>query len=200
MGIGLKPFIYMHLFSSVQGDSALCARAKLGLKIPSALTLRSKMIRPVAATGIAALDDVLLGGLSVGALSGTGRPRVFRPDIGGTVVCGPHDAGRQSLCLARCLEHFRSSFGSGRRSRSPALGALQRHTGACPADGGPVLFAGEIPYSVSREKGIVRWSIGPHPRTESHGLSEAVLRPEAITPRCAEPQRRERPSRYAIQL
>ena len=41
----------------------------LARKIPSALTPQAKMVRPVAATGIEALDDVLRGGLPIGAVS-----------------------------------------------------------------------------------------------------------------------------------
>jgi hypothetical protein len=46
------------------------------------------------------------------------------------------------------------------------------------------------------KKGLHGGGFGPHPRTESKGLAQAVhglLRPEAIEPRCAEPQRRIRP-------
>src|SRR5580692_9337812 len=57
----------------------------LAQKIPSALTPAPKMVRPVAATGIAALDDVLRGGLPVGAVS---------------EMVGPECSGRTSLALS----------------------------------------------------------------------------------------------------
>ena len=45
----------------------------LSRKIPSALTPTPKMMRPVAATGIAPLDDVLQGGLPENRLRGHGH-------------------------------------------------------------------------------------------------------------------------------
>jgi RecA/RadA recombinase len=57
----------------------------LSRKIPSALTPAPKMMRPVAATGIEALDDVLQGGLPVGAIS---------------EMVGPECSGRTSVALS----------------------------------------------------------------------------------------------------
>src|ERR1700733_9959926 len=57
----------------------------LSSKIPSALTPAPKMMRPVAATGIEALDDVLRGGLPIGAVS---------------ELVGPECSGRTSLALS----------------------------------------------------------------------------------------------------
>ena len=57
----------------------------LAQKIPSALTPAPKMIRPVAATGIASLDEVLKGGLPVGAVS---------------ELVGPECSGRTSVALS----------------------------------------------------------------------------------------------------
>src|SRR5580698_1759536 len=57
----------------------------LAQKIPSALSPVPRMVRPVAATGIEALDDVLRGGLPIGAVS---------------EVVGPECSGRTSLALS----------------------------------------------------------------------------------------------------
>jgi hypothetical protein len=57
----------------------------LSRKIPSALTPAPKMMRPVAATGIGALDDVLKGGLPIGAIS---------------EMVGPECSGRTSVALS----------------------------------------------------------------------------------------------------
>lgn len=57
----------------------------LAHKIPSALTPVAKLIRPVAATGIAALDEALDGGLPVGAIS---------------ELCGPECSGRTGVALS----------------------------------------------------------------------------------------------------
>jgi recombination protein RecA len=57
----------------------------LSQKIPSALTPKPKMIRPVAQTGIHSLDEVLKGGLPIGAIS---------------ELVGPECSGRTSLALS----------------------------------------------------------------------------------------------------
>jgi RecA/RadA recombinase len=57
----------------------------LAQKIPSALTPAPKIVRPVAATGIASLDEVLKGGLPVGAVS---------------ELVGPECSGRTSVALS----------------------------------------------------------------------------------------------------
>ena len=57
----------------------------LSQKIPSALTPAPKMIRPVAETGIEGLDEVLKGGLPVGAIS---------------ELVGPESSGRTSTALS----------------------------------------------------------------------------------------------------
>ncbi len=62
----------------MQIESALAAR------IPAALTPAPRMVRPVAATGIDALDEVVRGGLPVGAL---------------TELVGPECSGRTSVAL-----------------------------------------------------------------------------------------------------
>ncbi|HUA97858.1 MAG TPA: hypothetical protein VMA34_05990 [Terracidiphilus sp.] len=62
----------------LQIESALAAR------IPSALTPTPRVVRPVAPTGIEALDEVLKGGLPVGAI---------------TELVEPECSGRTSLAL-----------------------------------------------------------------------------------------------------
>src|ERR1700744_314361 len=57
----------------------------LAHKIPSALSPAPRVIRPVAATGIEALDAVLEGGLPVGAI---------------TEFVGPECSGRTSIALS----------------------------------------------------------------------------------------------------
>ena len=63
----------------LQIESALAQR------IPSALTPTPKMIRPVAATGIPPLDDMLGGGLPIGAIS---------------ELVGPECSGRTSAAIS----------------------------------------------------------------------------------------------------
>ncbi|HUB28248.1 MAG TPA: hypothetical protein VL967_01075, partial [Terracidiphilus sp.] len=59
--------------------------AALAHRIPSALTPVAKAIRPVVPTGIAAVDELLAGGLPVGAIS---------------EFVGPESSGRTSLALS----------------------------------------------------------------------------------------------------
>src|ERR1700754_4446316 len=57
----------------------------LSPKIPSALTPQTRMVRPVMATGIESLDDLLRGGFPLGALS---------------EMTGPECSGRTSAALS----------------------------------------------------------------------------------------------------
>jgi recombination protein RecA len=59
--------------------------AALAQRIPSALTPQPRAIRPIAATGIAQIDELLRGGLPIGAI---------------TEVVGPQCSGRTTLALA----------------------------------------------------------------------------------------------------
>jgi len=59
--------------------------SNLARRIPSALTPAPKMIRPVAVTGIESVDELLHGGLPVGAIS---------------ELVGPEYSGRTSLALS----------------------------------------------------------------------------------------------------
>lgn len=59
--------------------------AALAHKIPSALTPAPKMIRPLAETGIESLDDLLQGGLPIGAVS---------------ELVGPECSGRTDIALS----------------------------------------------------------------------------------------------------
>ena len=59
--------------------------AALAHRIPSALTPAPKMIRPLAETGIESLDDLLQGGLPIGAVS---------------ELVGPECSGRTDIALS----------------------------------------------------------------------------------------------------
>jgi hypothetical protein len=169
----------------------------LSRKIPSALTPAPKMMRPVAATGIEALDDVLQGGLPVGAISEmvgpecSGRTSVALSFLAqmtqaGKVCCwidvsntfDPTSAAASGVDLERLL-WVRCGASRARVQREPHNFVLpQKYFVPSPA-----------------KKGLHGGGFGPHPRSEVNGLSEAMtglLRPEAIAPRCAEPQRRVR--------
>jgi RecA/RadA recombinase len=167
----------------------------LAQRIPSALTPQPKMIRPVAATGIETLDDVLQGGLPIGAIS---------------ELVGPESSGRTSVALSFLARITQASKVCAWIDVSNALDPASAAAVGIDLERLLWVRCGVIEKSAPREnhrfalpdkylvpppakKGLHGGGFGPHPRTEANGLSEAVsglLRPEAIAPRCAEPQRR----------
>ena len=169
----------------------------LAQKIPGALTPTAKVIRPVAPTGIEALDDVLKGGLPVGAIS---------------ELVGPECSGRTSAALSFLAQMIQAakvcawidvsnafdpaSAAAARIDLERLLwvrcGGLQRSVQQASHS-----FALPEKYLVpaGAKKGLHGGGCGGHPRNEIKGLSEAVnglLRQEVIAPRCAEPHRRPR--------
>jgi recombination protein RecA len=170
----------------------------LAHKIPSALTPAPKMIRPVAATGIAPLDNALRGGLPVGAIS---------------ELIGPECSGRTSIALSFLAQTTRMgkicAWVDVSNAFDPAAAAavgvdlarlLWVRCGVSQPDATPAHRNFVLPdrYFVPPpiKKGLHGGSFGPHPRDEIKGLSDAVanlLQQTAIVPRCAEPQHRARP-------
>src|ERR1700734_1451850 len=65
----------------------------LAHRIPSALTPRQRIIRPVAPTGVPEVDGLLEGGLPVGAI---------------TEMVGPESSGRTALALSFLASATRS--------------------------------------------------------------------------------------------
>ena len=180
----------------LQIESALADR------IPAALSPAPMVMRPVAATGIAALDDVVRGGLPVGALTElagpecSGRTSVALKFVAGLTqagrVCGwidvsnaldPASAAAMGVDLKRLL-WVRCG------AAKPATPRAQQHFSL------PKKYLTPAPAI----KGLHGGGCGGHPRGEVKGLAAAVsglLRPEMaertnLAPRCAEPQRRER--------
>jgi hypothetical protein len=170
----------------------------LAQRIPSALTPAPKMIWPVAATGIEPLDDVLGGGLPIGAIS---------------ELVGPECSGRTSAAisfLARATQAAKvCAWIDVSNTLNPASAAatgvdltrllwvrcgVSRMSTARPSYDFVLPDTYYVPPPT--KKGLHGGGFGSHPRNEVRGLSDAVgglLRPEAIAPRCAEPQHRARP-------
>jgi hypothetical protein len=167
----------------------------LSHKIPSALTPTPKMMRPVAATGIKALDDVLRGGLPIGAIS---------------EMVGPECSGRTSVALSFlaqmtqagkvcCWIDVANTFDPASAAAIGVdltrllwvrCGVAQTHV---QRDARNFVLPEKYLIPPPTKKGLHGGGFGPHPRSEVNGLSEAVtglLRPDAVAPRCAEPQRR----------
>jgi hypothetical protein len=155
------------------------------------------MMRPVAATGIEPLDDVLQGGLPIGAIS---------------EMVGPECSGRTSVALSFlaqmtqagkicCWIDVANTFDP---ASAAAIGVdltrlLWVRCGVAQTrvqrDARNFVLPEKYLIPSPHKKGLHGGGFGPHPRREANGLSEAVtglLRPEAIAPRCAEPQRRVR--------
>jgi recombination protein RecA len=184
----------------LQLESALAHR------IPSALTPAPHVVRAVACVGIPSVDDLLYGGLPIGAI---------------TEIIGPESSGRTSLSLSFLAQvtqsgkvcawvdvtsalHPESAAAAGVdltrllwvRCGVPPKG--QSH----PVPSSSFTFPKACLAPPTIKKGLHGGGCGGHPRMESKGLSDAIkgfVRPEAIAPRCAEPQRRVSPEKQAIE-
>jgi recombination protein RecA len=180
--------------------------AALSHRIPSALTPAPRTIRPVATTGIRAVDDLLKGGLPLGAITEvvgpecSGRTSFSLSFLAGITqaekVCAwvdvsdsldPESAAAAGVDLSRLL-WVRCGVQTVSRSQSMA-----QQTFSLPAKY-------LIPPPV--KKGLHSSGCGSHPRNEVKGLSGAVsslLQPEAFAARCAEPQHKPRPSKEVFE-
>jgi recombination protein RecA len=179
--------------------------AALASRIPSALTPSPRIIRPVAATGIRNVDELLEGGLPLGAIS---------------EVCGPECSGRTSLALSFIARTTQAGkvcawidVSNALHPESAAASGVDLKRLLWVRCGVPISssvqsaqnnFTLPEKYLIPRpvKKGLHGGGFGPHPRGEVKGLSDAVsslLRPEVTAPRCAEPQRRVRFEREAFE-
>lgn len=166
-------------------------------KIPSALTPAPKIRSTVRSTGIGPLDKLLNGGFPQGAL---------------TELVGPECSGRTSTALsflARMTQEERvCAWIDVSNAFDPVSAAaagvdlrrlLWLRCGVTPPTVRPASYKFELPekYLVAptAKKGLHGGGFGRHPRQEIKGLSTAVgefLQPDAMSPRCAEPQPRAR--------
>ena len=184
----------------LQLESALAHR------IPSALTPAPRTIRPVASVGIEAVDELLHGGLPIGAI---------------TEIIGPESSGRTSLSLSFLAQMTQAGkvcawvdvTSSFHPESAAAAGidlsrllwvrcGVQPKGQLSPAP--PSTFTIPKAYFMAPpiKKGLHGGGCGGHPRMESRGMSDAIggfLRSEAIAPRCAEPQRRVIPERQTTE-
>jgi hypothetical protein len=180
----------MHFASIVRTQ----IEAALSQKIPSALTPAPKIVRPVVETGIEALDEVLRGGLPVGAI---------------TELVGPECSGRTSVALSflaqitqagKVCAWIDASNSLDPVSASAAGVDLSRllwvRCGAsrtAPQATGHFVLPQKYLVPPLVQKGLHGGGCGPHPRSETKDLSWAVsglLEHRKLAPRCAEPQRR----------
>jgi recombination protein RecA len=185
--------------------------AALADRIPAALTPMPRVIRPVMSTGIAAVDELLDGGLPVGAL---------------TEMVGAECSGRTSLALSFAAQVTRAekvcAWVDASDALSPESAAacgvdlarmLWVRCGVAKAGGaarmtpekacGGFSLPGKYRVPPPGIKGLHGGGMGGHPRGESKGMGDAVgglLRAEAIAARCAEPQRRVRVEREEVAI
>ncbi len=179
--------------------------ATLANRIPSALTPAPRTIRPVAATGIQAIDELLDGGLPLGTI---------------TEVAGPECSGRTSFALSFLAGMTQAEKICAWIDVSDALDP--ESAAAAGVDLSRLLWvrcgvqaASRVQASAQRifslpekylvpppvKKGLHGGGFGSHPRNESKGISDSVsglLRPETFAPQCAEPERRKRPEKEAF--
>ena len=198
--------------------SALRAQieAALAERIPSALTPAPRMVRLALATGVGAVDEVLEGGLSVGAL---------------TEMIGAECSGRTALALAFVAQVTRAEKVCAWVDVSDALSPESAAAAGVDlarllwvrcgvpqqSSAQPAVHASaerEDSFSVPKKyfaakpaiKGLHGGGMGGHPRGEARGMDDAVgglLRQEVYAPpyapRCAEPMRRENPVHEAVE-
>jgi len=167
----------------------------LSHKVPSALTPAPKMIRPTIETGIDPLDEVLRGGLPIGAI---------------TELVGPECSGRTAIALsfiARITQAAKvCAWIDVSNSLDPASASaagvdfnrlLWVRCGGLPKTTPQVNTRFTPKYLVhsSANDGFHCNGWGRHPRNEANGLSEVVsglLQSEALANHSAEPQYRTR--------
>jgi len=168
----------------------------LARRVPSALTPSPRIVRPVSPSGVGPIDELLNGGLPVGAI---------------TEIVGAEGSGRTSLVLSFIAQVTQAAkvcawvdVSDALQPESAAAAGVALHRllwVRCGVNGANVPDARKeygfslpakylIPQPIKR--GLHGGGFGPHPRGEVKGLSHAVgdlLRP-AFGPRCAEPQPR----------
>lgn len=177
--------------------------AALSQRIPSALTPAAKAIRECVPTGNAAIDALLNGGFPVGAV---------------TEMFGPECSGRTTLALSLVAQVTQanrvcawidvsntlspeSAVASGvdiKRLLWVRCGVSKIDRTSTLSSNGDFALPEKIFIPQPIKRGLYGGGFGPHPRSETKGLSEGVsglLRTDTIAPRCAEPQRRVRAER-----
>ncbi len=159
------------------------------------------MIRPVTPTGVREIDALLDGGLPVGAIS---------------EITGPETSGRTAVALSflRHLTHAGrvcawvdvSDTLSPESAAVAGIDLTRLLWVRCGVSKDATKPSADYKFSLpekylivaSKKKRLHGGGCGGHPRNEVKGLPNAVsglLRPVAIAPRCAEPQRRVRAER-----
>jgi recombination protein RecA len=169
--------------------------AALANRIPSALTPLPRIIRLVSPTGVDEVNELLNGGLPVGAISEFAGPECSgRTSLALSFVAQVSHAGSVcawiDVCDALNPESAAAAGVDLKRLLWVRCGASEKSK-----QRGEAIFHLDEKYLDPPviKKGLHGGGFGPHPRTEVKGLSDAVgkfLRPEVLAPRCADPQPR----------
>jgi recombination protein RecA len=168
--------------------------ANLAKRVPSALTPLHKVVCAVAPTGIREIDELLHGGLPVGALS---------------EIVGPECSGRTSLALAFVANLTQSGkvcawvdVSDNLHPESAAATGVDLSRLLWVRCGRPAETSSVPDFSVrelrktektAQAKPGLPQGGGAHPRMEANGLSGAVSDLLVTAPRCAEAQHKPRP-------
>jgi len=179
--------------------------AALQDRIPSALTPVPRLLRPTASSGISAVDDLLQGGLPLGAI---------------TEIVGPECSGRTSFALSYLSRITQAGkvcawvdvSNAWHPESAAAAGVdlsrlLWVRCGAQASTDVPTSSANGfalpekyfIPPPV--KKGLHGGGCGSHPRNHVKGLSEAIgsfLRPDVAATGCAVLERRKNVEQKAL--
>lgn len=152
----------------VQVESALAKR------VPSALTPPQRLVRPVLPTGISTVDD-LIGGLPMGAI---------------TEMTGPESSGRTSLAMSFLRGVTRRGnvcawidVSDGLHGESAAAAGVDLARllwvrcgirASNEPDGYSFKLPGKYLVPQAAKRGLHGGGFGPHPRTETKRVSEAM--------------------------
>jgi RecA/RadA recombinase len=180
----------MHSASQIR----LQIETALAHRIPYALTPAQRVIRPVVPTGVAPVDELLDGGLPVGAI---------------TEMTGPECSGRTSLtfsflarlthagCVCAWIDVSDTVHAESAAAAGIDLARLLWVRCGAVAARQPVSYQFALPdkylIPAPAKQGLHGGGFGPHPRNETKGLSDAVsdlLKLQVTAPRCTESQPR----------
>ncbi len=179
----------------------LLVESALAARIPAALTPAARIVRPVAPTGIEALDEALHGGLPVGAITELIGPECSgRTSVALAFVAGMTQAGRVCawLDVSNALDPA-SAAAAGvdlRRLLWVRCGARKAATARAGRTQAGQRFSLPERYLVPKPaiEGLHGGGCGGHPRGEVKGMAQAVrglMQQANIEPLCAEAMRRD---------
>jgi recombination protein RecA len=165
----------------------------LAHRIPSALTPRPRIIRPVAPTGVPSLDELVEGGFPLGAVSEmTGPECSGRSAVALSFVSGLTRAG--SVCawvdVSDAFDPESAAAAQVDLSRLLWVRCAVSAVKAQPFADYKFTVPEKHLVPAPIKQGLHGGGCGGHPRNETKRLADAMsdlLQPEAIAPRCAEP-------------